>query len=220
VKKPRWTLCLLAAALLVLPLAACSPSEEVYEEEPAEEPMAEPEPMAMSAHATLAGAPGSGVSGEVTIGEENGSLHVTASVAGVAPGEHGFHVHENGVCEGDYTSAGGHFNPAGVDHACPPTTPRHAGDLGNISVGADGTGVLDLTIDNATLGAGADSIAGKAVILHAHTDDCKTQPTGDAGGRLACGVIEVHGAMDSMDGDAMADDAMDDGDAEADDSPY
>lgn len=196
-KNQRWTLCLLLAALVALPLVACGPGDEPSEEvaeEMAEEPVAEPQAMALMATASLAGP---SASGEVTFHEEDGELHVVATVSGLEAGEHGIHVHENGICEGDFTSAGGHFNPAGTDHACPPTNPRHAGDLGNILVGADGTGRLEVTVDNATLGAGADSIVGKAMILHAHTDDCKTQPTGDAGGRLACGIVTMSGAMDA-----------------------
>lgn len=198
-KNLRWTLCLLVAALLVLPLVACSSDEpdEMAEdemEEPMDEPMDEPM-MAMTGAASLAGAAGSNVSGNVSFQEDNGALTVTASVTGAPPGEHGLHIHANGICEGDFTSAGGHFNPANTDHACPPATPRHAGDLGNITIGADGSGTLTVTVRNATLAEAANSVVGKAMILHAGTDDCQTQPTGDAGSRLACGVIATDGAM-------------------------
>jgi len=202
VKNLRWTFCLVVAALVALPLVACSPAEEPTAEpadETATEPMAEPEAMTMSAHAALAGADGSGISGTVSFHEEDGELHIRATVSGVEPGEHGLHIHVNGICEGDFTSAGGHFNPASVDHACPPTSPRHAGDLGNITIGADGSGTLEVVVNNATLGAAANSVVGKSMILHAGTDDCKTQPTGDAGGRLACGIIVADSAMDAMD---------------------
>jgi Cu-Zn family superoxide dismutase len=125
-------------------------------------------------------------------------VRVVADVAGVSPpGNHGFHIHENGKCERDpgkdFTTAGGHFNPAGVPHACPDAASHHAGDLGNIVINADGTGHVDVTTSALSL-SGASSVVGRAVILHASPDDCATQPTGNAGGRLACGVIAASGA--------------------------
>jgi superoxide dismutase, Cu-Zn family len=143
--------------------------------------------------------------GEVRFTREGDQVRVTADLQGlegVSAGQHGFHIHENGQCDPPtFESAGGHFNPAGVDHACPPTTPRHAGDLGNIEVAEDGTASLDITSDLITLDAGAaNSIMGKAVLLHQHEDDCSSQPTGEAGGRLACGVIAMSNptAVDTM----------------------
>ena len=128
--------------------------------------------------------------GTVSVTPEGSGVRIVADVAGVdADGMHGIHVHENGQCdhEGEggkhFTSAGGHFNPAGVEHACPPTDPRHAGDLGNLQV-SGGRGRLEVSVTNLTV----DQLAGKAIILHAGEDDCKTQPTGDSGDRIACGV--------------------------------
>ena len=89
----------------------------------------------------------------------------------------------------DFTSAGGHFNPAGVDHAGPGAETRHAGDLGNIEVAADGTAHLEVSSDIITLGEGDNSVMGKAVIVHKDADDLTSQPTGAAGARIACGVI-------------------------------
>lgn len=140
---------------------------------------------------TLQGSPDdTDFAGTVTIHPAGTGVHLVADVAGVdTDGKHGIHVHENGQCdhEGEggqhFTSAGGHFNPAGADHACPPTEPRHAGDLGNIEV-SGGKGHLELSVTNLTL----EQVTGKAIILHANEDDCKTQPTGNAGDRLACGV--------------------------------
>lgn len=198
---------LLAAAALAA--TACAPAEEPMEEEPmveeevaAEEPMAEPS----TATATLMTADGTMV-GTATFTQSGMETTAVFDVHGVdGGGTHGIHVHETGECTPpDFTSAGGHFNPDGVDHACPPTTPRHAGDFGNLEIGDDGSGHLEVTTDLVTVDAGPSSVAGKAVILHAGTDDCTTQPTGDAGGRLACGVIgggemshpEMNGEMES-----------------------
>jgi superoxide dismutase, Cu-Zn family len=139
-----------------------------------------------------------GFSGRVIFYQVGSQVRVVADVTGVSPpGNHGFHVHENGKCERDpgkdFASAGGHFNPAGTPHACPDAASHHAGDLGNIVINADGTGHVDVTTSALSL-SGASSVVGRAVILHAASDDCTTQPTGNADGRLACGVIAASGA--------------------------
>lgn len=223
----RWTQFLLIAVLVALPLVACQQAEQPAEEPEAadtetemtdEAPGAVAEAEDIATLATLESPPGSTVEGTVRFVEQDGAVKVMAVVKGVErAGLHGIHIHENGSCEGpDYKSAGGHLNPAGVDHACPPTTPRHAGDLGNIEVGDDGTGSLELTTDLISIAEGDDSVVGKAMILHAGEDDCQTQPTGDAGARLACGVIALSqpAAEDTMEvepgegGEDMADEEM------------
>ncbi len=128
------------------------------------------------------------VQGVITFEQTATGVKVSGSVAGLTPGAHGFHVHEFGDCSApDFTSAGGHFNPGAQPHGAPADAKRHAGDLGNIEAGADGSATVAHT-DSALKLAGA---VGRAVIVHAKADDLKTQPTGDAGGRLACGVIGV-----------------------------
>ncbi len=166
---------------------------------PAAPATAAPGGAATSAQAVLQPAKDTpGFSGRVIFYQAGSQVRVVADVTGVSPpGNHGFHVHENGKCERDpgkdFASAGGHFNPAGTPHACPDAASHHAGDLGNIVINADGTGHVDVTTSALSL-SGASSVVGRAVILHAAPDDCTTQPTGNAGGRLACGVIVASGA--------------------------
>ena len=129
------------------------------------------------------------VSGDVTFTKVEGGVHVVAHVSGLAAGSHGFHVHEFGDCSApDGSAAGGHFNPTGHKHGAPGDADRHAGDLGNVEAGADGTATLDV-VDKTLALEGPESILGRGLIVHANADDLKTQPTGNAGGRLACGVI-------------------------------
>jgi len=132
---------------------------------------------------------GNKVHGLVTFTKVGDSVKVVAEINGLTPGKHGFHIHEFGDCSSkDGAAAGGHFNPAGKPHGAPTDANRHEGDLGNIDAGADGKAHLDLT-DSVLKLDGAGSIIGRGLIVHANADDLKTQPTGNAGGRLACGVI-------------------------------
>ena len=133
----------------------------------------------------------SGASGVVTFTQEGSGVHLVARVQGVEPGTHGFHLHAGGSCDGpDFTSAGDHFNPASAPHAGPTAPQRHNGDFGNVEVGADGTGNVDLVTDALSIGSGANDVLGKAVILHAGKDDLTSQPSGNAGARIACGVVQ------------------------------
>jgi Cu-Zn family superoxide dismutase len=132
---------------------------------------------------------GNTVSGWISFAPMADHVHVTAEVKGLAPGKHGFHVHEKGDCSsGDGKSAGGHFNPAGAPHAGPDAEKRHAGDLGNLEADEAGVAKHD-RMDMVLRLSGEDSILGRAVIVHAGEDDFTTQPTGAAGARVACGVI-------------------------------
>jgi Cu-Zn family superoxide dismutase len=134
-----------------------------------------------------------GVSGTVEFVEKDGGVLVTAHVTGLAPGDHGFHIHEKGDCSApDGASAGGHFNPSGHPHGAPDAAAHHEGDLGNLTAGADGKADKTLTLTDVTLGDGANSAVGKGFIIHEKADDFTTQPTGNAGARVACGVITAN----------------------------
>jgi Cu-Zn family superoxide dismutase len=135
---------------------------------------------------------GSTLAGTATLTEAPEGVKVVLAIDNVSPGEHGTHVHEKGDCSAaDGASAGGHFNPASNPHALPTaTTPRHLGDLGNINVGADGKGTLEIVIPGANLKDGdPNSFVGRAIIVHEKTDD-GGQPTGNAGGRIGCAEIK------------------------------
>ena len=146
---------------------------------------------ATKAIAVLHPASGSNVAGTVTFTASGDNVKVVADITGLTPGKHGFHIHEFGDCSSsDGNSAGGHFNPTHKQHGAPDASDRHAGDLGNIEADASGKAHLEWS-DKVMKLSGADSIIGHAVIVHEKADDLKTQPTGNAGGRLACGVIGV-----------------------------
>lgn len=138
--------------------------------------------------------PDSMVSGTVLLTETPDGLRMVARVEHAPPGRHGFHIHENGSCADAGKGAGGHYNPTGASHGFLPEAGMHgahAGDFGNITVDNDGIGTLELTLPGLSVSGGRYPVAGKAVILHADTDDLTTQPTGNAGARIACGVILV-----------------------------
>ena len=138
--------------------------------------------------------PGSKVYGEAELVEEKGGVSVFVEVYNVSPpGKHGIHVHEYGSCEEGGNAAGGHFNPHGVKHGFFPADgaeKSHPGDMGNITITPNGEGTLSVFLRGDSLSEGEHTIAGKAIILHEKEDDFG-QPTGNAGGRIACGIIEL-----------------------------
>jgi len=139
----------------------------------------------------LYGTAGSDVTGIVTFTKTSTGVLVEADVRSLTPGKHGFHIHEFGDCSApDGTSAGGHFNPGHMKHGGPNDAVRHEGDLGNLD--ADETGRARLSFLDPTLSlSGSHTIIGYSVIVHAQEDDLVSQPTGNAGARVACGVIGV-----------------------------
>ena len=141
----------------------------------------------------LAARSGSKLSGTATFTAVKGGVDVKIQVAGAPPGLIATHVHETGDCSApDATSAGGHFNPGGHPHGLPPSQQRHLGDLGNITIGPDGTGSLEIVVMGANLDEGdPDSFLNRAIIVHEKRDE-GAQPSGNAGGRIGCGVITAH----------------------------
>lgn len=129
--------------------------------------------------------------GVVTFQKVGETVRIIADIEGLDPGEHGFHIHEFGDCSApDGSSAGGHFNPTNNIHGSPEDKDRHAGDLGNITAEDNGKAYYD-RIDNVIKLNGDSSIIGRSVIIHSSPDDFVTQPTGNSGGRISCGVIMI-----------------------------
>lgn len=126
-----------------------------------------------------------------------GGVHITVSAIGLPPGVRGFHIHEVGECDPSdgFDSAGGHFNPTGADHGWDAPGGPHAGDLPNLHVSEDGTVAVELFHTLVSLEEGAERSLiggnGTSILIHEHADDYTTQPVGDSGDRIACGVIEL-----------------------------
>ena len=173
----------------VFALAACSSMP----------PASAPSPMpststARMAVANLAPASGSLVSGKLTLMPMGDGVHVSGDIGGLAPGSsHGFHIHETGDCSAaDASSAGGHFNPTASTHGKAATGAHHAGDIDNIVADASGVAHVNTHVMGVSLGGGAaNDIAGRAFVVHAAADDYATQPSGNSGARIACGVVTV-----------------------------
>jgi Cu-Zn family superoxide dismutase len=131
------------------------------------------------------------VAGDIGFTEQKHGVRVRVMIRGLKPlSAHGFHIHEGTECKGPgFETAGGHFNPGKHDHGGPDSSVRHAGDLGNVTADAQGVVSMDQVFQGFTLGEGPTSVIGKAMILHEKADDLTTQPTGNAGGRMACALI-------------------------------
>lgn len=153
--------------------------------------------MSDTATAELKNAAGQSV-GNATFTQLQDGVRIVLTMRGMPPGAKGAHIHGVGKCEPPaFISAGGHFNPEKKQHGLQNPSGPHAGDLPNITINADGTGRLETTTSRIMLGAGSHSIFGangSALVVHASADDFKTDPTGNSGARLACGVIAKTGA--------------------------
>jgi Cu-Zn family superoxide dismutase len=182
------------ALFLSFALAAISVGCSQQPTEPAQEataPAPAPPP-AQTSRVELKPTQGNNAAGSIELAAMGEGVHLSGTITGLPAGTHGFHIHETGDCSApDAASAGGHFNPDGKQHGAADAPEHHAGDLGNIEADASGNASVNIHANGITLEAGsANSIVGKAVIVHADDDDFKTQPTGNAGARLACGVIQ------------------------------
>lgn len=170
---------LILLSLFILVLAACTT-------------MGTSRPTAV---ATLAPISGSNASGTVTFTQLSGlaseAVEVKVNLTGVPEGVHGFHIHDKGDCGDNGNAAGGHYNPLSTAHGAPGADPHHAGDFGNVTADPQGNVTATFTTRSVTVTPGPISAVGHAVILHANPDDLHTQPTGNAGGRIACGVVTL-----------------------------
>lgn len=189
---------LVAAAATGL-LAACASTAPTASTAATASAASTPAPLATRstverASVVLAPASASLVSGKLTLMAMGSGVHLTGEIGGLAPGStHAIHIHEKGDCSAaDATSAGGHFNPAAKAHGRVGHGAHHGGDMDNIVANGEGVASVNVHAAGVVLGGGAgNDVIGRAVIVHAAADDYTTQPTGNAGARVACGVIKV-----------------------------
>ncbi|SDQ24868.1 superoxide dismutase, Cu-Zn family [Pseudoxanthomonas sp. CF385] len=181
----------LLAAASALTLAACSTTPSTPTASTPEVPTTS---TAKQAIAVLASASASRVSGSVTLVPMGKGLHLTGEVGGLpANSTHAFHIHEKGDCSAaDASSAGPHFNPFNAAHGKAGSGAHHAGDMNNLTADAEGVAKINVHLEGVTLGGGAvNDVSGRALIVHAAADDYASQPAGNAGARVACGIIKV-----------------------------
>lgn len=163
----------------------------LYSAKPQAQAAPQPAPAVTKAIAVVHPLGESKVKGVVTFTQQENGVEIVAEVTGLEAGEHGFHIHEFGDCSmADGTCAGGHFNPTGAAHGGPNDEERHAGDFGNLKADSSGKATYK-RVDKMIQLNGPHSIVGRAVIIHAGRDDLKSQPSGDAGARVGCGVIGI-----------------------------
>ncbi len=137
---------------------------------------------------------GSAVKGTVRFTQLDHGVEIAADLTGLTPGAHGFHVHEYGDCSAaDGSSAGGHFNPGGRPHGGPGMEMSHAGDYGNLMADARGHATLKIVAHRITLDDGPEGVLGRSVVVHEKADDLTSQPAGNAGPRIGCGVNVLKG---------------------------
>lgn len=197
--KTEFLIALCAAAAL---LTACGKKENAAETAsaptaaaapvPAEAPPPAETPPEPAVSAQLTPTQGNTAGGDLTLTAEGETVHVTGTLQGLKPNsEFGFHIHEKGDCSApDASSAGGHFNPTNAQHGDPQGAMHHGGDMLNAKSDAQGMAQVDVVASGVSLTSGQpDDVHGKAIVLHEKRDDYKTQPSGDSGARIACGVI-------------------------------
>ncbi len=185
-KRARTTLSAIGAVLLGATLVAGCETTSTPSASAAAESRAAP----VTAMAQLKPTQGSTTAGTVWFTQQGLRVNVRVQVSGLAPNqEHGFHVHEKGDCSSpDGMSTGGHFNPGGQPHG-PQGAPHHGGDMPSLKADASGNAQASFQIEGVSVATGIDGLLGRGVIVHAKPDDYTTQPTGNSGARIACGVI-------------------------------
>ena len=144
-----------------------------------------------SAAAELVPTQGNAANGTVSFTQKGDTVEAEANISGLAPNStHGFHIHENGDCSApDASSAGAHFDPTASPHGGPSGDIRHGGDMGNLTADAEGHASGRIRVAGISIDHGPDRIVGRAIVVHASADDLKSQPAGDSGARIACGII-------------------------------
>jgi Cu-Zn family superoxide dismutase len=185
---------------LALVVTACSREDGSRAGEPRERDMAVSETIpekaapapARDAVVQLAATQGNTANGSLQLVQSPEGVRISGAIQGLKPNsEFGFHIHEKGDCSApDASSAGAHFNPAQKPHGDPTAAEHHVGDMVNVKSNAEGVGQVDTTANAATIGSGEPTdVMGKAIVVHESPDDYKTQPSGNSGKRIACGVI-------------------------------
>lgn len=179
------------AGSMILILASCSHKDhQKTEDSPAEAAATAVSPT--KAQAVFTAAKGQKIKGIVHFTEVDGTMKIETRIDGVKPGPHGFHIHETGDCSAaDFSTAGGHFNPGNVNHGAMDSSSRHTGDLGNLIADKNGKAYTTLTIKDMTMKSGANSVIGKSIVIHNDKDDLNSQPSGNSGARIGCGVIQA-----------------------------
>ena len=144
-----------------------------------------------SSRATIEPKSGSAMAGSAIATEKDGGVEIAIEVSRATPGVHAVHIHEKGDCSApDAASAGGHFNPTNAEHGAPDAPAHHAGDFGNMTVAESGNGHLVIMTKMLTVAAGPNSVVGRSIVVHEKQDDMKSQPAGNSGSRVACGVFK------------------------------
>jgi Cu-Zn family superoxide dismutase len=184
-------LLVLVAAGLGSGLAVAEPPKGLVRFAPAVQPAADPASGEKHALALIEGKSGSSLTGKAVFVQRGNSVALQITLENASPGIHAIHLHEKGDCSApDGMSAGPHWNPEGQAHGKWGHSPFHRGDIGNIEVGKDGKGSTSLTSEVWSVGGAPETdVTNKAVVVHAGPDDFATQPTGNAGGRIGCGVV-------------------------------
>ncbi len=189
-QQPRTNLILCLLALALLPACETERSQgEIYEEDvlpPLDSPGVGDDTR-LTAVAQIRPLGGSGISGTVIFVTSGDGIEMSGNIRGLNPGNHGFHVHEGTTC----AQAGGHFNPTVMVHGAPSDSMRHVGDLGNLEAEADNMAQVSGTFEAISLD-GPNSIVGHALIIHQGEDNLTSQPSGDSGPEVGCGIIEIN----------------------------